>query len=115
MRLIRLALLVLMAALASPSVWSAMDPKINVKVTATPASVTLQRTGLLTQAADLVTIQNDTTNYLNGVSITGTVSLIGSTDALTVSYVPVTPQQGGGCTFAATTSTTSSVNCPVGT
>lgn len=73
-----------------PQVASAQsDPKVNIRVDATPEMVTLSRPAgkdaklpLETYAAYLVTIENKTTNTLNRVFLRGTATNTGASDTI---------------------------------
>lgn len=99
--------------LGAGSAFAAQDPNVFVTVTPTPPAVTLSRAGLVTFASDLVLLTNGTTNDLNRVSFTGTMSVkgaTGSSDPLPIdSIVPVSGQPAG-CAIGPTPS---SVTCNV--
>jgi hypothetical protein len=116
MHFFRSAILVAAVALAGPSVWSAQDPNVSVIVTPTPGQVTLSRTqtstttALVTYASDLVKLTNNTTNDLNRVSFSGTMSVVTPDAALPIdSVIVLSQQQNPNCSV-----TSNSVTCAVG-
>jgi hypothetical protein len=91
MKNLKSVVLLVGAALASSGVLAqqGVDPNIVSSVTADPAEVTLSRTGFTGQASYRVSVSNKTTNDLNRVKFSATVSVVDANGSTTSAVAPI--------------------------